>query len=487
MSNNKSGMDIPLRQVEEWVWEVPQDFRKDMRVPARVFASASMLESIRKDRALWQLVNVATLPGILQYALAMPDIHEGYGFPIGGVAAMDWEEGVVSPGGIGYDINCGVRLVASQLKLEDVEKRIEALAQEIFRRIPAGVGKGGPIRLRKKEMDRVLEKGAYWAVEQGMGEEEDLRRIESGGRLEGADPDAVSSHAKERGADQLGTMGSGNHFVEVQYVERVFDEKLAHYLGLFKHQVVILIHTGSRGLGHQVATDYIRIMLGNLKRWGLNLPDRELACAPIQTPEAQQYLSAMKAAANFAFANRQVITHHLRQAWKSVFGKREGGELRIVYDVAHNIAKIETYEVNGSPRRVLVHRKGATRAFPPGHPEIPQEYRQAGQPVLIPGSMGTWSYVLVGTPQSMVISFGTTCHGAGRQMSRSKARKSVSAEELVQKLRNKKIVVRAHSRRGVSEEAPIAYKDVNEVVEVVHRVGIARKVARLRPLAVIKG
>ncbi len=477
---------LPLKRIDTYTWEIPASFRKDMRVPARLFASESMLEQIRQDRSLWQLINVSTLPGIQRYALAMPDIHEGYGFPIGGVAAMDWNEGVVSPGGIGYDINCGVRLLASHLRYEEVKKYVEKLAKEIFKEVPAGVGRGGPVKLKKKELDKVLEKGVEWAIEQDFGEEEDLQFIESHGRIPDADPDAVSTHAKERGADQLGTMGSGNHFVEVQYVDKVFDEKIADRLGLFKGQIVILIHTGSRGLGHQVATDYIRIMLGNLKKWGIELPDRELACAPIQAPEAQRYLAAMRAAANFAFTNRQLITDRLRTIWKRLFG-REGGKLRIIYDVAHNIAKVETYIIDGKPRKVLVHRKGATRAFPPGHPEIAPQYKQVGQPVLIPGSMGTYSYVLVGTERSMEISFGTTCHGAGRQMSRSKARKSIRADELVLDLRKQGIIVMAHSKRGVSEEAPVAYKNVSEVVEIVHKVGIAKKVVRLRPVAVVKG
>ncbi len=481
-----SGNSPPLKPIQPYLWEIPQDYRKDMRVPARVYASPEMLDQIRKDRALHQLVNVATLPGILQYAIAMPDIHEGYGFPIGGVAAVSWEEGVVSPGGIGYDINCGVRLLTSSLPLKEVEGRIAKLAEEIFRRVPAGVGRGGQVRLDRRSLDRVLERGAHWAVEQDMGLPEDLPYLESTGKIEGAQPEEVSRHAKERGSDQLGTMGSGNHFVEIQYVDKIYDLETAEAFGLFDGQVVILIHTGSRGLGHQVATDYIRLMLQNLKRWGIDLPDRELACAPIQSPEGQRYLSAMKAAANFAFANRQVITHLIRQAWKRIFGK-EGGGLRILYDVAHNIAKIEEYTIRGKRLRVLVHRKGATRAFPPGHPEIPGAYRGVGQPVLIPGSMGTWSYVLAGTEGSIQQTFGTTCHGAGRQLSRRQARKSITADQLKEQLRRQGILVYAHSKRGVTEEAPFAYKDVNQVVDVVHQAGIAKKVARLRPLAVVKG
>lgn len=473
-----------MRKISEFEWEIPKEFRRDMRVPARVFATRRMLDKITQDRSLQQLVNVTTLPGIVGYAVCMPDVHEGYGFPIGCVAAFDIENGIVSPGGIGYDINCGVRLLISPLPLKEVQPHIERLAQLIYERVPAGVGESGPLTLSEKELDRVLEEGVRWAVEKGFGKPEDLQSIESEGCLPGADASAVSKTAKQRGHDQLGTMGAGNHFVEVQYADQIYDRETAEKLGLFEGQVVILIHTGSRGLGHQVATDYIKLMLQNLKKWGIDLPDRELACAPLNEPEAQRYLSAMNAAANFAFTNRQLITHWIRKAWKEVFGN---AHLQILYDVAHNIAKVEEYEVNGKKAKVLVHRKGATRAFPPHSPHLAPKYRETGQPVLIPGSMGTASYVLLGTQGSIEKAFGSTCHGAGRQLSRARARKMVSADELVSQLGKKGILVKAHSKKGVAEEAPIAYKDVDSVVDVVHHVGIAHKLARLRPLAVIKG
>jgi len=457
-----------------------------MRVPARIYASEELLEQILHDRSLEQLINVATLPGIQQAAIVMPDVHEGYGFPIGGIAAMDIDEGVISPGGIGYDINCGVRLLVSELRLDEVQPRLEQLAKAIYKAVPSGVGRGGQFKLSVRELDRVLERGVQWALAEGYAEEEDLDFIESRGSLADADADAVSREAKERGRDQLGTMGAGNHFVEVDYVDKIFDDSIAQVLGLSRHQVVVLIHTGSRGLGHQVATDYIRVMLSVLSRYGIQLPDRELACAPFRSQEGQRYFRAMCAAANFAWTNRQLITWEIRQAWKEVFGAA-GGRLRVLYDVAHNIAKVEQHTINGESRRVLVHRKGATRAFPPGHPETPAVYRHVGQPVLIPGSMGTASYVLVGAQGSMEQTFGSTCHGAGRQMSRHAAKRQVNADELRRELRQRGIVVQAGSVRGLVEEAPVAYKDVDTVVRVVHTAGIARMVVRLRPIAVIKG
>jgi tRNA-splicing ligase RtcB len=475
-----------LRRLSEVVWEIPRETRADMRVPARVYATEELLEQILQDRSIEQLLNVATLPGIQQAALVMPDVHEGYGFPIGGIAAMDLEEGVISPGGIGYDINCGVRLLVSELNFSEVEPRLEQLAKELYRAVPSGVGKGGQLKLSIRELDRVLEYGVQWALGEGYAEEADLEYIESRGRLLDADADAVSREAKERGRDQLGTMGAGNHFVEVDIVDKIFDEGIAEVLGLFPKQVVVLIHTGSRGLGHQVATDYIRTMLSALPRYGIRLPDRELACAPINSPEGKRYFAAMCAAANFAWTNRQLITWEIRQAWREVFGAA-GGRLRVLYDVAHNTAKLEQHTIDGTVRRVLVHRKGATRAFPPEHPETPAPYRRVGQPVLIPGSMGTASYVLVGLPGSMEQTFGSTCHGAGRRMSRHAAKRQVEAEALKRELRSRGIVVQAGSVRGLVEEAPVAYKDVESVVDVVHRAGIARKVVRLRPIAVVKG
>ena len=443
-----------------------------MRVPARVYASQSMLEHILLDRSLEQLVNVATLPGIRKYALAMPDVHEGYGFPVGGVAAFDMDEGIISPGGIGYDINCGVRLLLSALTKSEVAGRNAEIGKTIYREVPSGVGKGGMLKLDLKEIDAVLRDGAERMISLGYGFPEDLERIESGGKLPPADASCVSEHAKSRGADQLGTMGSGNHFVEVEYVSAIYDEAEAQRMGLFRHQICVMIHTGSRGLGHQVATDYIRMMNRSLASFGFSLPDRELACAPFRSHEGQSYWKAMSAAANFAWANRQLITWEIREAWKRVFGAAES--LDLLYDVAHNIAKIEAYMLDGEKKNLVVHRKGATRAFP-------------GQPVLIPGSMGTGSYVLSDCQHAMEASFGSSCHGAGRTMSRTKARRETDASELLRELSEKGIAVQAGSKAGLAEEAPAAYKDVDEVVSVVTGSGIAKKVARLKPLAVIKG
>ena len=461
-----------LSKINDYLWEIPRSFRPDMRVPARLYAQKEMLPAILRDRSLWQLANVATLPGIQKYALAMPDIHEGYGFPIGGVAAFDVSDGIISPGGIGYDINCGVRLLRSHLTKDEVQERLPDLAQAIFKEVPSGVGRGGKLKLKGRDLDRVLGEGARRMVELGYGSVNDLSRTESQGALPGADPSLVSQKAKRRGADQLGTMGAGNHFVEVGFVEKVFDTKAAQKLGLYPSQLTVLIHSGSRGLGHQVATDYIRLFDRSLDKFGVKLPDRELACAPFASVEGRDYFAAMQAAANFAWANRQLITSEVRQAFNRVFGER--GQLVVVYDVAHNIAKIEEYEVGGRPKKLVVHRKGATRAFP-------------HQPVLIPGSMGTASYVLLGQEESLRQSFGSTCHGAGRMMSRSQARRQFAADRLRQELGRQGIVIVAGSRRGIVEEAPLAYKDVDAVVGVVDAVGIAKKVVRLRPLAVIKG
>lgn len=457
-------------------------FRSDMRVPARVYATEKMLDEIMGDRSLWQLVNVATLPGIQKYALAMPDIHEGYGFPIGGVAAMDYETGVISPGGIGYDLNCGIRLLKSQMNFKDIEPHLDNLARQMYREIPSGVGKGGRLKLNTKELNEVLKYGARWAINRGYGKDGDEHFLESSGCLENADPDAVSDHAKDRGYDQLGTMGAGNHFVEVDRVAEIFDEKTAKTLGLFKDQIVVLIHTGSRGLGHQVATDYIRLMMSAMPKYGISLPDRELACVPFSSPEGQRYFNAMAAAANFAWANRQMITYEVRKVWRDVLGAA-GGELNVLYDVAHNIAKIEEY----GNRKVIIHRKGATRAFGPGHPEIIEEYRDVGQPVLIPGSMGTSSFVLAGTKESAKEAFGSSCHGAGRRMSRHQAKREVRGSELRQELEKEGVHIQVGSISGLAEEAPLAYKDVRQVVDVVAGAGIAKKVAELKPLVVIKG
>jgi tRNA-splicing ligase RtcB (3'-phosphate/5'-hydroxy nucleic acid ligase) len=481
-----------FKKLSDVLWELPSTYRGDMRVPARVYATEKMLKDMFRDRSLQQLVNVASLPGIVGHALVMPDAHEGYGFPIGGVAATEFADGIIFPGGIGYDINCGVRLLKSQITSAEVEPHLERLGQQLYRDVPSGVGRGGALKLNGRDFDDLLEKGVKWMVQHGYGLNEDIERIESGGSLDNADPGVVSLHAKQRGADQLGTMGAGNHFVEVDRVEALYDDDAARAFGLFKDQIVILIHTGSRGFGHQVATDYIRIMMGAMPKYGIHLPDNELACVPLSSDEGTNYFNAMAAAANFAWANRQMITHEVRQSWEAVLG-RGGGQLEILYDVAHNMAKIEKYKVGDAgkggsgEKKLIIHRKGATRAFGPGHPEITEEYREAGQPVLIPGSMGTASYVLAGTAGAMAESFGSCCHGAGRRMSRHAAMRQVHSRELMDELRREGIRIETGSFRGVAEEAPIAYKDVDEVCEVVHRAGIAKKVARLKPVIVIKG
>ena len=469
-----------LQEVADCVWEIPQTVRADMRVPARVFADEPILEAILHDRSLEQLVNVATLPGITGYAMAMPDVHEGYGFPVGGVAGMAAEGGVVSPGGVGYDINCGVRLLASDRPLEELRPRLEAFVHEISRSIPSGPRHGG-LRLDPPSLDGVLsEVSAYVVRELGLGLERDLDFTESRGRIEGADPARVSARAKQRGHDQLGTLGSGNHFVEVQEVERVFDREAGTALGLEPGAMTVLIHTGSRGLGHQVCTDFVRLLDVVMPRYGIHLPDRQLACAQLDSPEGRDYLGAMGAAANFAWANRQVIAQGVRRAAERTLAPVE---LRLVYDVAHNVAKFEQHE----GRRVCVHRKGATRAFGPSNPETPEPYRAFGQPVFIPGSMGTASYVLAGSDRSEQLSLGSACHGAGRRMSRSQAKREVSGAELRRQLEARGIVVRCASNKGLAEEAPLAYKDVDEVVRVVDEVGLARRIARLRPAGVVKG
>jgi tRNA-splicing ligase RtcB len=454
-----------------------------MRVAARIFADLELLEAIVGDRSLEQLANVATLPGIVEAALAMPDIHQGYGFPVGGVAATALPDGVVSPGGVGYDINCGVRLLVLPLTAAELGRRREALVHELSRTIPAGAGKHGSFPLTTSELDEVLAAGSRVLVERGLCPEQDLERTESGGCLAGADPLLVSERARARGASQLGTMGGGNHFVELQRVDRVFEQVGAEAFGLADDGLTVLIHSGSRGLGHQVCTDYVRQMDAAGAEYGIVLPDRQLACAPASSPQGRAYRSAMAAAANFAFANRQAMAVSVRDAVARVLGARAAADTHQVYDVAHNVAKEERH----GGRELLVHRKGATRAFPAGSDEIPAAYRGAGQPVFIPGSMGTASFVLAGEPGSMARAFGTTCHGAGRAMSRTAARKRVGGGELRRRLEAKGIVVRCPSNQGLAEEAPFAYKDVERVVEVVERAGLARRVARLVPIGVIKG
>ncbi len=456
-----------------------------MRTDVVVYASHALMEQIRKDLSLQQAMNVATLPGIVGPSLAMPDIHQGYGFPIGGVAALDWDAGVVSPGGVGFDINCGVRLVRSTLREAEVRARLKQLMDQVFRDVPCGAGGSGFIKIGPRDLERILVDGARWMVKNGYGEERDAEFAEAGGALEGADPKAVSERARERGMPQIGTLGSGNHFLEIQYVEEVEDEAAARAFGISTGQVVVLIHSGSRGLGHQVCTDYVSIMNQTMAKYGIQLPDRQLACGPIHSGEGERYLAAMRAAANFAWANRQGILHFLRGAVRRVFG--DAVRLDLIYDVCHNIAKRERYEVEGRERDVLVHRKGATRAFPPGHREIPADYRAVGQPVFVPGSMGTASWVLAGSEGAMRETFGSVCHGAGRLMSRTAAKKGKNARDEQRKLEERGILVRSETRDGILEELPEAYKNVDEVIEVVHNAGLARKVARLRPMAVIKG
>jgi len=474
-----------FKKINDYLWEVPRSFRADMKVPARIYASEKMLEHALRDRSTGQLINVATLPGIINHSLAMPDIHEGYGFPIGGVAALRMTDGVISPGGVGYDINCGMRLLKSEYIEKDIKPHLDRLATEIQRQVPSGLGRGRQIKLDIASINKILEKGAQRVVEQGYGEKEDIDNCEANGRLEWADSTTVSDKAKNRGRNQVGTLGSGNHFLEIQKVDEIFDEKVAETFGLFKDQVVIMIHTGSRGLGHQIATDYIRLIMSTMPKYNIRLPDRELAAAPINSSEGKRYFAAMACGANFAWANRQTIAHFIRKAWDTVLGKK-ASPLRVVYDVAHNIAKLEKYIINGKETELCIHRKGATRAFPSENPEIPKKYQEVGQPVIIPGSMGTASYILAGQERGKE-AFYSTCHGAGRTMSRSAARRKISGQEVVTKLEQRGILVKCWSMRGIAEEAPLAYKDINNVVEVVDRAGLSKKVTKLVPLAVIKG
>ncbi len=477
-----------FKQIQEYLYEVPASYRDDMRVPARFYADAKLLEDVKNDRSLEQLVNTASLPGAVKYALAMPDIHQGYGFPIGGVLATELPDGVISPGGVGYDINCGVRLLATHMEQSEIAPYLDDLTSALYANCPSGVGKGGNVKLKSGELDRLLERGSPWALKRGFAAESDLERTEENGCLEGADAAKVSPRAKERGVGQVGTLGAGNHFIEIDVVENTLDEAIAERIGLFQKQIVIQIHCGSRGLGHQICSDYVKRFQKSINRYGFRLPDRELVCAPLSSPEGQDYLQAMKAAANYAFANRQVLAHHIRRSFEHVLAGKVGNHhVYQIYDIAHNMAKVETHEVNGRMVKLCVHRKGATRAFGPGSPELPGIYRDIGQPVLVPGSMGTASWVLAGTRASMTQTFGSTCHGAGRTMSRKRAKKSIHGPGLREQLERQGVHVRAGSLSGLAEEAPAAYKDVNRVVEVVHGAGIAKKVARLRPLAVIKG
>ena len=476
---------LTVEQIDAYRWRVPRAGR--MRTDGLIFADAGLMHDLEGDQCVQQVVNVAHLPGIVGPSIAMPDIHWGYGFPIGGVAAFDEDAGVVSPGGVGYDINCGVRLLRTPLGIDETRPRLGELADTLYHQIPSGVGASrSDVRLSPTELDEVLERGAEWAVSHGYGTPGDLECIEAGGKLAG-DPDAVSARAKQRGKDQLGTVGSGNHFVEVGYVADVFDPAAATRLGLTPGTVTVFIHSGSRGLGYQVCDDYLDRMVGAADKYGIALPDKQLCCAPLGSPEARQYLGAMHAAANYAFANRQLMSHYVRRSLASIFGPDAAEGTELVYDVCHNIAKFETHAVAGRPRRLCVHRKGATRAFPPGHPELGERFRDLGQPVLIPGDMGRYSFVLVGTPGAFAETFGSTCHGAGRRMSRHEARKVARARNVPRELAARGILVRAASRATVDEEIPEAYKDVARVVDVVHAAGIGRKVARLAPVAVVKG
>jgi len=477
-----------LHEISENVWEIPPTFRRDMRVPARLYADSTLLQQASTDQSLEQLINTTTLPGIVERALAMPDIHQGYGFPIGGVVATALPDGVISPGGVGYDINCGVRLLASALAVDEIRPYLEDLATALYKNCPSGVGARGDLRLQDSEFDRVLRTGSEWALGRGYARPQDLEFTEQGGRIDGADPEFVSPRARDRGRDQIGTLGAGNHFIEVDSVVDIFDEACCEVLGLFAGQVVIQIHCGSRGLGHQVCQDFVGRFQGYVRQHNIELPDRELVCAPFESREGQEYFHAMGCAANFAFANRQVLTHKIRRSFEQALaGRVRNFDLYQVYDVAHNMAKIEEHLVDGHKLKLCVHRKGATRAYGPGAPGLPAALQKTGQPVLIPGSMGTSSFVLLGTKKSMEQTFGSTCHGAGRVLSRIKARKMVRGEILQRRLQDNGIVVRAGSMAGLAEEAPEAYKDVSRVVDVVVRVGIAKKLARLQPIAVIKG
>ena len=476
---------LNVERLDDFRWRVRRT--GGMRTHGIIFADDELMRDLEGDQCVQQVANVAHLPGIVGPSIAMPDIHWGYGFPIGGVAAFDEEEGVISPGGVGYDINCGVRLLCSPLQVQDVRPRLAQLMDALFACIPSGVGSSrSDVKLSPTELDAVLARGARWTVERGFGTERDLEAIEANGTLPG-EPDRVSDRAKQRGRPQLGTVGSGNHFVEVGYVAEVFDEPVAARLGLTPGTVTIFIHSGSRGLGYQVCDDYLDTMVRAAAKYGIDLPDKQLCCAPLVSREAQAYLGAMNAAANYAFANRQLMAHYVRQALARVYSPDIGERTELLYDVAHNIAKFESHEVEGERRRVCVHRKGATRAFPPGHPELAERFRDIGQPVLIPGDMGRYSFVLVGTPGAMRQTFGSTCHGAGRRMSRHKAKAAARARNVPRELEDRGILIRAASRRTVDEEIPEAYKDVQQVVDVVHGAGLGRKVVKLVPIGVVKG
>ncbi|MDD5596216.1 MAG: RtcB family protein [Candidatus Omnitrophica bacterium] len=479
---------IHLEKIDDYRWRIPQSYKPGMKVPGLIYADEKLLKDIYQDKALEQVANVAFLPGIVNSSLAMPDIHWGYGFPIGGVAATDIEEGgVISPGGVGFDINCGIRLMRTDLRYEDIKDKLSDLVYALFNGVPAGVGSKGDIRVSAKEEKEILVKGAKWAVEQGYGTQEDLECTEENGAISGADPEAVSQRAYERGKAQSGTLGSGNHFLEVQVIDQLFDTELCDTFGLDLGQVTIMIHSGSRGFGYQVCEDYVKDMVHCLNKYNIHLPDRQLACAPVNSSEGKMYLAAMRCAANYAWANRQCLMHLTRLAFEKIFATSwQKLGMFLIYDVAHNIAKVEKYEINGKEKNLCVHRKGATRAFPPNHPALPERYKKTGQPVIIPGDMGRNSYLLVGTEKA-VETFYSTCHGAGRVKSRTASTKSTNLNVLLKDLESKGIMVKASGRGTIVEEAPSAYKDVNDVVNVVHRAGISKRVCRMRPVGVIKG
>ncbi len=478
-----------LEQLDSFRWRIPADRNLGMTVPGIIYADRPMIDEMRADPALQQVANVATLPGIVGASFAMPDFHYGYGFSIGGVAGIDAAEGVISPGGVGYDINCGVRLLRTDLMLGDVQDRIDRLIDAVYSNVPAGAGKDGKVPVRRRELEEVLVQGAGWAVGRGFGRPEDLTVLEEEGAMEGADPDALSDRAIQRGSPQLGTLGSGNHFLEIQRVEEVYDERVARVFGIeAPGQITVMVHTGSRGLGHQTCDDSLEEMQDAVREYGIALVDRQLACAPVDSPQGRRYFAAMACAANYAWANRQCITHWVRAAFEQVLGKSERAlGMDIVYDVAHNIAKFETHELKGERKRLCVHRKGATRAFGPNHPEVPEAYRAVGQPVIVPGDMGRNSYLLVGTEEGMAQTWGSTCHGAGRRLSRTAALKLQHSSAVIAKLNRAGIYIRSAGKKTVAEEAPEAYKDVNDVVRICDGAGISRLVAKMRPLGVMKG
>ena len=480
--------DVIPKKIGENQYQIDPDSNLGMKVPVRIFADDSLLQKMMSDRTIMQARNVSTIPGIVGQSIVLPDGHEGYGFPVGGVAAMDAEEGMISPGGVGYDINCGVRLLRSNLTEQTVRSKLKDLVTDLFGSIPSGVGSKGAVKLSYSELDEVLVKGVNWAIDNGYGSSDDSDVCEENGQMQNADPNKVSDKARKRGAPQLGSLGSGNHFLEVQKVVEIHDQEAAKRMGIKEGTVTILIHCGSRGFGHQVCSDYLRVSEQSMQKYGIDLPDRELACVPNNSDEGDSYRKAMFAALNFAWSNRQMITHWTRKSFERVFGQTESDlDMKLVYDVAHNIAKVEKHKVDGKERKVVVHRKGATRAFPANRDEIPSKYRDLGQPVLIPGSMGTSSWILLGQHNSMDLSFGSTAHGAGRTMSRSKARRNYTEDNVKKSLNDKGIFIKALTRDGVVEETPQAYKDVDAVVNVSHNLGIATKVAKLVPIGVIKG